>query len=59
LRAADAARPGREMEDAQEDWKSEWQKPKRDISNNVLGKYALKGEVKRGDVDSSGRAFRL
>jgi hypothetical protein len=56
LRTAEAARP-----DPGEDWKNEWkgQKVKRDISNNSLGGYALKKDIKRGEVDGQGRAFRM
>jgi len=68
LKAANAARPKpvdgssgneRGRGDEQGDWKQEWKQPKRDVSNHVLGKYAMKNEIKRGDVDSSGRAFRM
>ena len=56
LRTAEAARP-----DPGEDWKNEWkgQKVKKDISNNPLGGYALKKDLKRGEVDGQGRAFRM
>jgi hypothetical protein len=56
LRTAEAARP-----DPGEDWRNEWkgQKAKKDISNNSLGGYALKKDVKRGEVDGQGRAFRM
>jgi hypothetical protein len=56
LRTAEAARP-----DVDENWKDEWknQKAKRDISNNSLGKYALNKDVKKGEVDGQGRAFRM
>jgi hypothetical protein len=57
LRAAEAARPNIEG-----NWKDEWMqgpKPKRDITNNSLGKYALKDGVRRSEVDGQGRAFRL
>lgn len=56
LRTAEAARP-----DVDENWRDEWknQKPKRDISNNPLGKYALNKDVKKGEVDVRGRAFRM
>lgn len=57
LRTAEAARP-----DPGQNWKDEWmtgQKPKNDISNNSLGGYALKKDIKRGEVDGQGRAFRM
>jgi len=62
LKAANAAGPkpgGSDRGDEQGDWKQEWKQPKRDVSNHVLGKYAMKKEVRRGDVDISGRAFRM
>jgi len=57
LQTAEAARPN-----PTGNWKDEWmtgQKPRRDISNNKLGKYAMKEVIKKGDVDGQGRAFRL
>lgn len=56
LQTADAARPK-----PVGNWKDDWlksQKAKPDISQNKLGRYALNKDVKRGEVDGQGRAFR-
>jgi hypothetical protein len=58
---AGGTRPRPENEGGQDDdWRDRWKRPKKDLKDHVLGKYALQGEVKRGsEVNKSGRAFGL
>jgi hypothetical protein len=66
LQVAEAARPKPGGQSIQErgqggeaDWKNEWKTAKKDISDNVLSKYAMNKDVKRDTGLEGGKAFRM